>query len=178
MITLMRKSPWIVTCIAALTVVAVAGAARTAFTPKSIAGTWSGTWKNETFGSTGPASIKAAALAGNTKLAFTADFGGNMFGCADPAGETAKPLTKGAGANHWSAGGFVIQKKSKALGSLKLTYTAANGKLVGNGSNPPCASGLSWKATGKFAGKTFTAKINITLPDKTTATSTISLTKS
>jgi hypothetical protein len=173
-----KRTAGLLALVAAGSLGAAAFAAQTAFTPKSIAGTWSGTWKNETFGSTGPASIKASALSGNTKLAFTADFGGNMFGCADPAGEAAKPLTKGAGATHWSAGGFVIQKKSKALGSLKLTYTAANGKLVGSGSNPPCAAGLSWKAAGRFSGKSFTAKITISLPDKTTATSTISLTKS
>lgn len=145
------------------------------FTPSTLAGTWNGTWKNLRFGSTGPAKIVAKSLAGNTKLLFTADFGGNVFGCADPPAESAKPLTKGAGANHWSAGGFAIKGPSKDFGALTLTYNAASGALTGGGSNPPCAAGLSWTVAGKFAGKKFTGKVNITLGDKSKAVSEISL---
>jgi hypothetical protein len=156
---------------------ASAGAAQSAFTPKTIAGSWKGTWTNERFGSTGPASIVAKSLAKNTKLLFTADFGGNVFACADPPAESTKPLTKGTGAGHWNAKGFTIKGSSKAFGALKLTYVAATGTLTGAGGNPPCATGLSWKISGRFSGKTFIGKVNITLPDKTTAVSDISLTR-
>lgn len=154
-----------------------AGAAQQAFTPKSIAGYWTGTWTNERFGSTGPASIVAKSLKGNTQLTFTADFGGNVFGCADPPKEGTKPLPKGNGANHWNAKGFTIQGSSKAFGALKLTYVAATATLSGGGGNPPCAAGLTWTVAGTFSGNTFAGKVNITLPDKTTAVSDIALTR-
>lgn len=172
----MRLRAGILALAAAGAIAASAGAAQTAFSPKTIAGSWKGTWTNERFGSTGPASIVAKSLVKNTKLLFTADFGGNVFACADPPAESTKPLTKGNGAGHWNAKGFTIKGASKAFGALKLTYVAATGKLTGGGGNPPCATGLSWTISGRFSGKRFTAKVNITLPDKTTAVSDIVLT--
>lgn len=82
--------------ILALGAVAVTQAAsHSSFTPKAIAGTWTGTWVNKTFGTTGSAKIVAKSLAGDTKLSFLADFGGHVFGCNDPAPEKSKVLTKG-----------------------------------------------------------------------------------
>ena len=160
--------------VAAGALVASAGAS-VPFTPATLAGTWTGTWKNERFGSTGPAKIVAKSLAGSTQLLFTADFGGNVFGCADPPAEAAKPLTKGGGANHWNGLGFAISGPSKDFGQLTLTYKAASGALTGSGANPVCATGLSWTVSGKFAGKKFTAKVNIKLADGSPAISDISL---
>lgn len=159
-------------------VVGVAAAAPAAFTPATMAGTWNGTWTNTRFGSTGPAKIVAKSLAGGTKLVFTTDFGGNVFGCADPAAESAKPLMKGAGAGHWNDQGFVIRGASKALGSVALTYKAASGALTGSGTNPTCAVGLSWTVSGKFTGKKFTGKVSIKLADGSTAISNLALTRS
>jgi ABC-type sugar transport system substrate-binding protein len=59
------------------------------FSPKAMAGTWNGTWKNTRFGSTGPAKIVAKSLGGGKKLVFRADLGGNVFGCTDPPAEQA-----------------------------------------------------------------------------------------
>ena len=164
--------------VVAAVVASSAAAAQTAFTPKSIAGNWTGTWTNERFGSTGPASIIATSRKKNTQLTFVSDFGGNVFGCAAPPKETTKPLPKGSGANHWSAKGFTIQGMSQAFGALKLTYVAATGKLTGGGGNPPCAAGLTWTIDGTFTATSFAGKVNITLPDKTTAVSDIALTRS
>jgi hypothetical protein len=172
-----RRRTGIIALAAAGVLVGSAGGAATAFSPKTLAGTWRGTWTNERFGSTGPSSIVVKSLAKNTKLVFTADFGGNVFACADPPAESTKALTKGTGPGHWNAKGFTIKGSSRAFGSLKLTYAAATGTLTGSGGNPPCATGLSWKIAGKFSGKTFTGKVNITLPDKTTAISDIQLTR-
>ncbi len=162
--------------VAAGSLVASAGAAAP-FTPATLAGTWSGTWKNERFGSTGPAKIVAKSTSGNKQLLFTADLGGNVFGCADPPVESAKPLTKGTGANHWNDSGFAIKGPSKDFGQLTLSYKAATGTLTGSGANPMCATGLSWTVSGKFSGKTFTAKVNIKLADGSPAISDISLTR-
>ncbi len=145
------------------------------FGPKTLAGKWTGTWTNTTFGSTGPASIVAKAT--TKTLAFTADFGGNVFGCPDPDPESAKPLTKGKGPNRWSAAGFAIHASSKALGELKLTYTHANRTLRGGGQNPACAVNLKWTVLGKFTAKTFAGTVNITLPDGAAAVSKIALTR-
>src|SRR4051794_22163601 len=166
--------------LALLVVAALTGTASAAapFTPATLAGKWSGTWKNETFGSTGPASITAKSLAGNSKLLFTADFGGNVFGCADPPAESTKPLTKGTGANHWGPTGFVIKGGSKDFGALTLTYKSATGALTGSGANPACSAGLSWTIAGKFAGKSFTGKVQIKLPSGQTAVSDLALARS
>ena len=150
-----------------------ASAASAAFTPKTLAGAWTGTWKNQTFGSTGSAALKIAAA--GDKLTFAFDLGGGVFGCTDPAGESTKPIRKGAGANAWSAKGFIIQGASKALGTVKIVYSDAKRSLVGTGSNPPCRAGLSWKIAGTFGKTTFTGTVAIALPDGTKATSVLSL---
>jgi hypothetical protein len=149
------------------------------FQPAQIAGTWRGTWHNVTFGSTGAAFIRAKAIGtGNkAKLSFLADFGGNVFGCANPPSDAAT-LTKGVGANHWGAGGFVVKGNSKAFGKLTLTYKNAAKTLAGGGGNPTCNPGLTWKISGRFAGKSFSATVNIHLPDGSSAVSKISLKKS
>ena len=148
----------------ALSLVASGGAtAATGFSPKLLAGKWAGTWQNTTFGSTGPitATVKAPS---NKKLVFTLDFGGNVFGCSDPAPETIT-LVRGNGLNRWNAAGFRGKRTSKAFGTMSLTYKHASKTLKGGGSNPACSSGLSWTLDGKFAGKKFTGKVTITLPD-------------
>jgi hypothetical protein len=43
---------------------------------------------------------------------------------------------------------------------------------------PTCNPGLTWRVGGKFAGKSFTATVNIHLPDGSNAVSKISLRKS
>ena len=173
----MRTRAGILAIAAAVLAAGAASAAQSAFSPAAMAGTWNGTWKNTRFGSTGPAKIVAKSLAGGTKLVFTADFGGNVFGCADPPAENAKPLTKGTGPGHWSDQGFAIKGASKAFGSLALTYKAATGALTGSGTNPTCAVGLSWTVNGKFAGKKFSGKVNIKLADGSTAVSVLALTR-
>jgi hypothetical protein len=162
--------------IAVAAALAASASAAAPFTPATLAGTWSGTWKNETFGSTGPATIVAKSLSKNTKLLFSVNFGGTVFGCASVPPESSTPLPKGAGVNHWSATGFAIKGASKDFGALTLTYKSASGALTGSGSNPPCAAGLSWSIAGKFAGKTFTGKVNIKLANGSPAVSDINLT--
>lgn len=147
----------------------------TGFTPKLLAGTWSGSWKNETFGSTGPAKIVASAP-GNTRLLFNVDFGGNVFGCEDPPAGSGG-IAKGTGPNKWNAAGFRIVKDSPAFGKTDLTYVHRTKTLRGTGFNPTCNPGLKWALAGKFSGNTFAGTINITLPDGTAAVSKLSLTR-
>jgi hypothetical protein len=154
-----------------------ADAAATRFTPKTLAGTWSGTWTNQSFGSSGPATVAAKPLAGNTKLLFSVNFQGGVFGCPSVPPEATPPLPRGTGPNHWSAAGFTIKGRSKDFGTLTLTYRAASGNLSGSGVNPPCARGLSWSMIGAFVGSQFSGKVKIKLASGQTAISDISLTR-
>lgn len=154
---------------------AVSAWAAAPFTPATLAGTWKGSWKNETFGSTGPALFSAKAV--GTKMVVSMDLGGNVFGCTDPPARTAT-IGKGTGANGWNAKGFAFSSKSPTLGTTKVVYVHATKSIVASGVNPSCANGLQWKLTGTFSGKSFADTVAITLPDGGHATSRISLTRS
>ncbi len=163
--------------VAAAVLASGAGARTSAFTPKTLAGTWSGTWTNQTFGSSGPATMVAKSLAGNTKLLFSVDFRGSVFGCASVPPESSRPLPKGIGPNHWNAAGFTIKGNSKDFGALTLSYKASSGNLRGSGANPPCARGLTWSMIGAFVGPRFSGKVKIKLASGQTAISDINLTR-
>lgn len=159
--------------VVAAAALAAAGPAAAAFTPKTLAGTWSGAWTNTTFGSTGPAALKIGAT--GDKLTFSLDLGGGVFGCSDPAGESTPAIGKGSGPNAWNAGGFTIKGASKALGTVSIAYSDAKRSLTGSGKNPPCRAGLTWKVAGSFTASAFKGTIAIALPDGTRATSTLAL---
>lgn len=154
-----------------------ASAAATRFTPRTLAGTWSGTWTNQTFGSSGPAKVVAKSLAGNTKLLFSVNFQGGVFGCPSVPPESTPPLPRGKGPNHWNAAGFTIKGSSKDFGTTTITYRAPSGNITGSGVNPPCAKGLSWSMIGAFVGSKFSGKVKIKLASGQTAISDISLTR-
>jgi len=148
------------------------------FTPNTLAGTWKGTWKNQTFGSTGPAKIVIKSLAGGTKMKFGLSLGGNVFGCSSVPAESSPAIGRGSGPNHWNAGGFMLRGASKDLGALTVTYKAATGALVGSGTNPPCQPGLSWSVKGTFSDVSFNGNVAIKLANGTTATSVIAVSHS
>jgi hypothetical protein len=144
------------------------------FTPAALAGTWTGTWDNQTFNTTGTLTLTITS-AGN-KLGFTAAITGNTFGCTAPGPQTFT-LPAGGGPNHWSPKGFSISNPSAAFGTMSVTYAYASGSLTGSGKDPACAPGISWQLTGGFAAKAFNATAHITLPGGSTATTVVSLTK-
>jgi hypothetical protein len=154
---------------------ATATTGSTGFTPKVLAGTWKGTWTNIRFKTTGPAYIRARVRGKNGRtLRFKSDFGGSVFGCGNPPAESGK-ITPGTGANHWNRRGFIYKHTSANFGHVKLTYRHRTKTITGGGKNPSCNPGLSWTIRGKFSGKRFSAKVHITLPDKSTATSVVKL---
>ncbi len=166
----------LVVCTGAVALLAAASAwAAAPFTPATLAGTWKGSWTNQTFGSTGPAMF-GVKVAG-TKMVVSMDLGGNVFGCTDPPARSTT-IGKGTGANGWNAKGFGLSKTGPTLGTTKVAYVHATQAMVASGLNPTCANGLQWKLTGKFRGKTFSGTVAITLPDGGHATSTVSLTRS
>jgi hypothetical protein len=142
------------------------------FMPKKVAGTWVGTWTNQTFGSTGPISLSTKLLRKGTAFQFNVDLGGNALGCPDPAAEHTPTITKGRGQNHWNAKGFTLHLSSPAYGEFTVKYVHRTHKLTGSGGNPPCASGVTWKLDGTLTHARFTGNVTITLPSGT-ATSTL-----
>jgi hypothetical protein len=151
-----------------------AGGATPAFTPALLAGTWEGTWENQTFDTTGTANIVASAP-GNTRLEFTVDFGGNVFGCDDPP-PAKDGIPKGTGPNTWDGSGFRI-KISGPLGSQAFTYDHAKRTLTGTGTDPTCLVGLDWSIAGTFSDREFSGTVTIKLPNGTPATSKLELTQ-
>ena len=144
------------------------------FTPAVLAGTWAGTWTNQTFKTTGTLTLKISAA--HNALVFAATITGNTFGCAAPTPQ-AFTLPAGKGANHWTAKGFNLSNPSPAFGTMNVTYAYPSGALTGSGNAPACAPGISWTLAGKFTAKTFNATAHITLPGNSTATTVVSLAK-
>jgi hypothetical protein len=141
----------------------------TGFTPAKIAGKWTGTWKNNTFGSTGD--VRADVSYSGGKLMAVVDFGGNVFGCSDPGPETFT-APKGSADTSWSSSGFKVKANSPAFGDMSFTYTYKTKAVEATGSNA-CQPGLSWKLNGKLDAKTFSATVDINLPGGQTAQSAI-----
>ncbi len=144
------------------------------FTPAALAGTWAGTWDNQTFNTTGTLTLTISSAGG--KLGFTAAITGNTFGCTAPGPQTFT-LPAGSGPNHWTPRGFSISNPSAAFGTMNVTYAYPSGTLTGSGKDPACAPGIAWQLTGKFAATTFDATAHITLPGGSTATTVVSLAK-
>ena len=142
------------------------------FTPKKVAATWSGTWTNQTFGSTGPISLRGKLLRKGKAFQFNVDLGGNALGCPDPAPEHTPTITKGKGNNHWNAKGFRLHLNSPAYGSFSVKYVDRTHKLTGIGGNPSCAPDVTWELDGKLTHASFTGTVTIHLPSGT-ATSTL-----
>ena len=143
------------------------------FTPAVLAGTWSGTWNNQTFNTNGTLTL---TITGGNSLVFSAVITGNTFGCTAPGPQTFT-LPAGAGANHWTPKGFSISNPSAAFGTMNVTYAYPSGTLTGSGNGPACATGISWQLNGAFTKTSFSATAHITLPGGSTATTVVSLAK-
>lgn len=146
----------------------------TAFNPASLTGKWSGTWTNTTFGSTG--SIRANVRLKNGKLEPTIQFGGEVFGCPNPA-PAIFSLSKGSGNNQYNSAGFKLKQNTAPFGALQGTYKHATKSVTGSGRDVACRPGLTWTLTGKLTSSTFTGTVNIDLGDGTKATAKLSAKK-
>ena len=154
---------------------AAPAAATTGFTPKKLAGTWTGMWNNQTFGSSGPLKIIVKAPAsGALKIAI--DLSGNAFGCQAPAPE-AITLRKGKTPSGWNRRGFTLVRSSPGFGQVNAKFVFLTHKLTATGRDPACAPGVSWTFSGTWGSRKLTGTAQITLPNNQTATSTISLTR-
>jgi hypothetical protein len=99
---------------AEITTTTTAGADASVVRALAAVGTWTGTWTNDTFGSTGPASMTLSVDEEAQTLDATLDIGGNVFGGADPDAETFSiPLLPGT-----------YEGSSPVFGSYAVTLNA------------------------------------------------------
>jgi hypothetical protein len=145
----------------------------TGFTPKKLAGTWSGTWSNHTFNTTGTLTLQEKPMRKGKAFQFLVDLGGNELGCPDPAPEHTPTITRGAGDNRWNKKGFKLHLVSPAYGTFTVTYSQKTRKLVGSGGNPSCAPGVNWQLAGKLTHSAFTGNVTITLANGQSASSSL-----
>lgn len=145
------------------------------FTPQTLAGTWNGNWRNETFGSSGSASI-IMTVTSPTTFTFTANLGGNVFGCPSPPPATGT-VTQGTGPNTWNAQGFNVDITTDIGGKVALTYVFATSSMTGTGQSG-CNPDVTWRmSSGTFTGNTFNGRIDIAFQGSPFATSVITLTR-
>jgi hypothetical protein len=160
-------------CSAALAAALLAAAPAAApahgiFTPKKLRGDYVGRWSNNTVRVTGPLRVRAVPARRNTRLVITADAGGELYGCPDPAPVTFR-LRKGDGPNRWNRRGFRITRTAAAIGSLDLRYSEKTHRLRGTGSAPSCAPGVTWTFKGSWDKELIIGAADIRLADGSTA---------
>lgn len=143
------------------------------FVPSKYAGAWSGSWENETFDTTGPATMDLT-VKGKRKFIGVFDLGGNAFGCPNPDPRTVK-MKKGQGDNTWNKKGFRANWEND-YGPLHISYEHATKRFAGDGVSP-CTADIAYTYEGKMTKRRVTADVDITFEGDPFATSTLELTK-
>lgn len=146
------------------------------FKPKRVAGSWSGTWTNHTFDTSGPASmvLKVKGKKKNQKFIGTFDLGGNAFGCDDPAPRTVK-MKKGSDEDGWSKKGFQADWENDN-GPVHIEYDFKTKRLTGGGVSP-CVPEIAYTYVGTMTNQTVDAEVDITMNGAPLAESSLAMTK-
>ncbi|HEU5287032.1 MAG TPA: hypothetical protein VFV20_01390 [Candidatus Limnocylindria bacterium] len=131
--------------------------------------TFTGTWTNQTFGSTGGATMAVKVDRAALTLGVTLTLTGNVFGTAAPAPETFTLPINAAGATYTG--------KSKTFGDVTATLKA-DGTFTFRGENVPSnrVKGIDGSGTWTTSGINFT--YNVALSDGSAAKGVVSLKKS
>jgi hypothetical protein len=152
---------------AAGAIVVPAAAAAKPFTPRAIAGSYSGMWTDATFTTSGPFGFTISAKRRDSVLVLGGSVGGQGFGCPGVPPIVAISLSEGKGANHWNAAGFRLLH-SGAFGSVDARYDNARHTIRATGTGPPaCAAGVSYRIAGTLRGGVLDGSATITLPTMT-----------
>jgi hypothetical protein len=161
------RKPVRMTVIAVVALAALAppaSAAAKPFTPSAVAGTYSGTWTDSTFGTSGPLAFTIKAKRHDTVLVMEGKVGGQAFGCPGLPPIASISLTRGRRVNHWDAAGFRLARND-AFGNLRATYDHQRGTIRATGTGPPaCAGFVSYVVTGTLRGGVLNGTTDITLP--------------
>ena len=124
-----------------------------AVSPAAFAGNWSGQWNNNTFSTTGPASMVVSVNTVAQTLQATVTLGGNVLGGSAPPPQTFSGSYGGAG--------VTITQSSPVFGNVTATI-APDGTITGSATNIPNASISRVDFTGTATPATITINYTIT----------------
>lgn len=131
------------------------------------AGSYSGTWNNTTFGSSGAARIDIQ-IDGSTAT-FTTDLDGNVFGQSDPDAVIYTGTV--------TADGMTFTTPSSPLFGNMTLVVNADGSFTLTGDDPPADGIAKIEAQGSISESGIGGTYTVTFDDGTTAEGTFSLTK-
>ncbi len=130
--------------------------------------TFTGTWTNQTFGSTGNATMAVKVDRTALTMSVTLTLTGNVFGAPAPAPETfTLPL---------SATGASMTGKSKTFGDVTGSIKA-DGTVTFKGDNVPGGRVKSIDGTGTWTTSAINLNYNVALTDGSSAKGVVSLKK-
>lgn len=142
------------------------GGGSVTFDPAGFLGTWSGTWNNTTFSSSGAVTVVVSAAGGT--LTVNVDMDGGVFGGADPAAESFNATFSGTTAT-------LTPQTSTVYGDVTATMNG-NGQFTIQGANIP-GSVDRFVLTGTWGATTIDGDVTITFDSSTTAAGNATLTK-
>ncbi|MES1147155.1 MAG: hypothetical protein ABUL49_00205 [bacterium] len=139
------------------------------FDPAKVSGTYSGSWHNLTFGTTGSADLTATADTVAKTASLTLTLGGNVFGSPGAA-----PLTITGSYSGSSYSGTA--SSNTTFGNVTLTIDG-NGNIIGQATNIPGGTVSSMTFQGSVSGKTITLNYTVVLVAGGTASGTVVVTR-
>jgi hypothetical protein len=132
------------------------------------AGTWKGSWKNNTTGDTGPTTLVVTLSPSGSQMTWTIDVEGPVFGGNSPGTATFNGTV--------TADTITIAGQSASFGQLTLIVNKS-GSVSGTGTNVNDPNVTSFSFQGTWTKTTFNLDYTVNLKDGKTATGTITLTK-
>ena len=132
------------------------------------AGSWAGSWRNNTFGSSGPATLAVSMNSAGTQMSWTIAVQGNVFGGAAPPPETFLGTV--------SANRITLSGNSVSFGQLVLNIDQ-NGVVTGSGTNVNSPNVSRFDFTGTWTRAGFNLSYTATLTSGGTATGSFAMTK-
>ena len=135
---------------------------------KAQQGTWTGQWKNQTFGSTGSAKADVTVDEAAKTVTIVLDLGGSVFGERDP-----DPVTFTGSLDGRSS----FQGNNSLTGAYQAELSEAAMTMTFSAPDVPGDRVQSLSGSAKIEGNTLTAEITITFPDGSNAKSTLEMTK-
>lgn len=133
------------------------------------AGTWTGSWTNTTFGSTGTTSIVIAAGGANNQVNLSHSGTGTVLGGTGAPLETRSNVP-------YTATAFTLNTTSTTFGNVTLNVDGA-GNIVGSGTQVPNAAISRWDCTGTITATQIRLNFTVTFAAGGTATGTIAVNK-
>ena len=138
------------------------------FDPTPLTGTYSGTWHNTTFNTSGTSMMVVTADTAAHTMTIVVTLGGNVFGGNAPPPQT---LT-----GPYTASGLNINQTSQVFGNLSVTIDSS-GNVNGQGTNVPGGRVSSVSFSGQFLPKSMNVGYKANLVGGGSATGTMVATK-